>query len=76
LAALAEGIDGGYTPGTQGFDAVLIGFYRGDEPHFCASVRAGFVPASRRTLHAALKPLEIAECPFVNLPKASAGRFR
>jgi bifunctional non-homologous end joining protein LigD len=70
-----ELVIGGYTPGTQGFDAVLIGFYRGDELHFCASVRAGFVPASRHTLHAALKPLETAECPFVNLPEASAGRW-
>jgi ATP-dependent DNA ligase len=66
---------GGHTPGTHGFDAVLVGFYRNDELHFCASVRAGFVPASRRSLHAALKPLETAACPFVNLPEASAGRW-
>lgn len=70
-----ELVIGGYTPGSHGFDAVLVGFYRDDELHFCASVRAGFVPASRRSLHVALKPLETAACPFVNLPEASAGRW-
>lgn len=70
-----ELVIGGYTPGTHGFDAVLVGFYRGDRLHFCASVRAGFVPASRRALHAQLAPLEAAECPFVSLPETSAGRW-
>jgi ATP-dependent DNA ligase len=70
-----ELVIGGYTPGTHGFDAVLVGFYRGRDLHFCASVRAGFVPASRRQVHAKLKPLETDICPFVNLPEASAGRW-
>lgn len=70
-----ELVIGGYTPGTHGFDAVLVGFYRGDRLHFCASVRAGFVPASRRAVHAQLAPLEDGVCPFVNLPEASAGRW-
>jgi ATP-dependent DNA ligase len=70
-----ELVIGGYTPGSHGFDAVLAGFYRSDGLHFCGSVRAGFVPASRRTLHAKLTPLEAAACPFVNLPEASAGRW-
>ena len=70
-----ELVIGGYTPGTHGFDAVLVGFYRGDQLHFCASVRAGFVPASRRSVYTKLQPFETAECPFVNLPEASAGRW-
>ena len=70
-----ELVIGGYTPGTHDFDAVLVGFYRGDQLYFCASVRAGFVPASRRALHAKLKPHETEACPFVNLPEASAGRW-
>ena len=60
-----ELVIGGYTPGTHGVDAVLVGFYRGDRLHFCASVRAGFVPASRRAVHAQLTPLEAEVCPFV-----------
>ncbi|MGI4831353.1 MAG: non-homologous end-joining DNA ligase [Janthinobacterium lividum] len=70
-----EFVLGGYTPGTHGFDAVLLGFYRGENLHFCASVRNGFVPASRRALFPRMQPLVTAECPFVNLPEASAGRW-
>lgn len=70
-----ELVIGGYTPGTNGFDAVLVGFYRGDTLHFCASVRAGFVPASRRQVHAKLQPIETERCPFVNLPEPSTGRW-
>ncbi len=70
-----EFVIGGYTPGTHGFDALQIGFYRGQELHFCASVRNGFVPASRRALFPRLQPLATGKCPFVNLPEASAGRW-
>lgn len=70
-----ELVIGGYTPGTHGIDAVLTGFYRGRDLQFCGSVRNGFVPASRRTVHAALAPLESPDCPFVNLPEISPGRW-
>lgn len=70
-----EFVIAGYTPGTHGFDAVLLGFYRGQDLHFCASVRNGFVPASRRALFPRLQALITDECPFVNLPEASAGRW-
>ncbi len=70
-----ELIIGGYTPGTHGFDAVLVGFYRADRLHFCGSVRNGFVPASRRTLHARLAAQKAPACPFVNLPEAGSGRW-
>ena len=66
---------GGYTPGTHGFDAVVIGFYRGRDLHFCAKVRAGFVPASRRQLFQQLAPLKTEVCPFVNLPEKGEGRW-
>jgi ATP-dependent DNA ligase len=65
----------GYTPGTHGFDALLVGFYSGNVLNFCASVRVGFVPASRRQLFSLLKPLEIKACPFINLPEKTAGRW-
>ena len=70
-----ELVIGGYTPGTHGFDAVLVGFYKEDHLYFCASVRAGFVPATRRHVHAEFEPLESEKCPFVNLPESSAGRW-
>jgi bifunctional non-homologous end joining protein LigD len=87
-----EFVVGGLTPGSIGFDSLVIGFYRPKpraslppsrrqyvvpprELVYCARVRAGFVPASRREITARLKPLITSRCPFANLPEASAGRW-
>ena len=43
-----EFVIGGYTPGGNGFDALIIGFYKGKDLLFAARVRAGFIPATRR----------------------------
>lgn len=65
---------GGATAGNP-FDALIVGVYSGKELLFAGRVRAGFVPATRRGVMAKLKPLEIAKCPFVNLPEKGPGRF-
>jgi DNA ligase D-like protein (predicted ligase) len=70
-----EFVVGGYTPGGNGFDALIIGFYRGKDLVFSARVRAGFVPATRREVFAKMKDLEIKACPFSNLPEESEGRW-
>jgi len=70
-----EFVVGGYTPGGNGFDALIIGFYRGKDLLFCARVRAGFVPATRRQVFAQIKDLKTDKCPFVNLPEKSEGRW-
>jgi bifunctional non-homologous end joining protein LigD len=66
---------GGYTRGTHGFDALIIGFYRGTELLFAARVRAGFVPATRRQVFAQIRGLQVSRCPFGNLPEKSEGRW-
>jgi DNA ligase D-like protein (predicted ligase) len=70
-----EFVVGGYTPGTQGFDALIVGYYRGKDLMFAARVRAGFVPATRREVFARIKDLKIPKCPFANLPEISEGRW-
>jgi DNA ligase D-like protein (predicted ligase) len=70
-----EFVVGGYTPGGNGFDALILGFYRGKELFFAARVRAGFVPATRRQVFAKIKDLKADKCPFVNLPEQSEGRW-
>jgi hypothetical protein len=40
-----------------------------------ARTRNGFMPASRAQLFKKLKPLEISECPFANLPEKKPGRW-
>ncbi len=70
-----ELVIGGYTPSPKNFDALVIGYY--DEPNliYAARTRNGFTPASRVELFKKLKPLEIKECPFANLPEEKAGRW-
>jgi bifunctional non-homologous end joining protein LigD len=70
-----EFVIGGYTPGTHGFDALIVGYYIGRELHFSARVRAGFIPATRREVFAQIKHLKSARCPFGNLPEQNAGRW-
>jgi DNA ligase D-like protein (predicted ligase) len=70
-----EFVIGGYTPGTHGFDALIVGFYRGKDLHFAARVRAGFVPATRKAVFAQIKGLKISKCPFIDLPQKDAGRW-
>ena len=75
LELAQELVIAGCTPGAHGFDAVLVGFYRGDQLYFCGSVRNGFTAASRRALHARLAPFKAQACPFVNLPETGPKRW-
>jgi len=65
----------GYTPSPKSFDALVIGYYEGGKLIYAARTRNGFTPASRAELFRKLKPLEIEECPFANLPETKAGRW-
>jgi bifunctional non-homologous end joining protein LigD len=70
-----EFVIGGFTPGTFGLDAVIVGVYEKGKLNYVARVRAGFVPASRRAVYELLKPLVTNICPFANLPEARVGRW-
>jgi ATP-dependent DNA ligase len=70
-----EFVVGGYTPGSHGFDALIVGFYQGKQLMFASRVRAGFVPATRREVFAQIKGLKTQNCPFVNLPEKEPGRW-
>jgi DNA ligase D-like protein (predicted ligase) len=70
-----EFVIGGYTSGGQTFDSLVLGRYEGDRLVYVARTRVGFTPASRERLMAKLRPLEIAKCPFANLPEARGGRW-
>jgi DNA ligase D-like protein (predicted ligase) len=70
-----EFVIGGYTPGTHGLDALIVGFYEGKQLRYAARVRAGFVPATRREVFAKIKDLTTTKCPFANLPEKQAGRW-
>jgi bifunctional non-homologous end joining protein LigD len=63
----------GSTPSNKNFDALVIGYYEDGKLMYAARTRNGFTPASRAELFRKLKPLEIEECPFTNLPGKKAG---
>jgi bifunctional non-homologous end joining protein LigD len=71
-----EFVIGGYrSHGASGLDALLVGYYEGQELRFAGKVRAGLVPHIRRELLGKLKPRQIDDCPFTNLPDESVGRW-
>ena len=70
-----EFVIGGYTIGTRTFDALVIGYYDDGRLIYASRTRNGFSPALRQQLFKKFRGLEIAECPFVNLPEARSGRW-
>jgi DNA ligase D-like protein (predicted ligase) len=68
-----EFVIAGYTPGPKNFDALIFGYYEGDELMYVARTRNGFTPASRERLFQRFRQLETAECPFANLPETRSG---
>ena len=70
-----EFVIGGFTPGTNGIDALVVGYYEDGLLVYAARVRAGLVPASRRVLYGILKPHIVKTCPFANLPEVTSGRW-
>jgi bifunctional non-homologous end joining protein LigD len=71
-----EFVIGGYRPdGPNGLDALLVGYYKGKELRFAGKVRAGLIPHVRREVLGKLKPLQVQECPFANLPDTDVGRW-
>src|SRR3954447_26373773 len=70
-----EFVIGGYRPGPNGVDALLVGYYEGKELRFAGKGRAGFTPHLRREVVEALRPLQIAKCPFVDLPNSKTSHW-
>ena len=70
-----EFVIGGYTVGTNTFDALVFGYYDDDRLIYAGRTRNGFTPVVRQQLFRAFRPLEINACPFVNLPEARSGRW-
>lgn len=69
-----ELVIGGYKPGPNGFDYLLVGYYEGKDLIFIAKVRNGFTPALRREVAQSFPPLRTSQCPFANLPEPASAR--
>ena len=69
-----ELVVGGYKPGANGFEYLLVGYYEGEDLIFIAKIRNGFTPSLRREIAAHFGPLKTVRCPFANLPEAANAR--
>ena len=70
-----EFVIGGYTPSSKNLDALIFGYYEGKRLIYVARTRNGFTPRSRQALFKRFRGLEVAECPFANLPEERSGRW-
>ena len=70
-----EFVIGGYTIGGRTFDALIFGYFDGSRLVYVARTRNGFTPKLREQLFGRFRSLEVADCPFANLPEARSGRW-
>ncbi len=57
-------------------EAVIVGYYDGQQLIYAAKMRNGFVPRLGRGVWQKLKGLEIADCPFATYWRRNAQSFR
>jgi DNA ligase D-like protein (predicted ligase) len=70
-----EFVIGGYTLGGATFDALVFGYYEGKDLIYVARTRNGFTPHLRAQIMKRFDGLQVADCPFVNLPEERNGRW-
>ena len=70
-----EFVIGGYRPGSNGIDALLVGYHDDSGLRFAGKVRAGFVAHVRREVFKRLKERHADRCPFVDLPNSKSSRW-
>jgi bifunctional non-homologous end joining protein LigD len=66
---------GGYRPGFNSVDALLVWYYEGHRLRFAGTVKAEFVAHTRRELFRKLQPLRTEACPFADLPNSKFDRW-
>ena len=70
-----EFVIGGYRPGPNGVDALVVGYYEGKQLRFAGKVRAGFTPHVRREVFESVKAFQVTKCPFVDLPNSRTSHW-
>ena len=65
---------GGYIPSHLGVESIVVGFYKGKASLRSAS-KGGIRAGNPTDVFDAIKHLNSAKCPFVNLPEKEAGRW-
>jgi bifunctional non-homologous end joining protein LigD len=66
---------GGYVPNGEMIDSILVGYFRGRDLMYAGRIGAGLPAEFRRVLLPYFEELQIARCPFSNLPDRTEGRW-
>jgi bifunctional non-homologous end joining protein LigD len=70
-----EFVIGGYLPSGDMVDSILVGYFKGRDLMYAGRIRAGIPTEFRRVLLPHFEELQIARCPFCNLPDRTEGRW-
>lgn len=70
-----EFVIGGYIPGDDLVDSILVGNYEDRDLMYAGRVRAGLTARSRRALVPYFEALRVPRCPFSNLPERTEGHW-
>jgi DNA ligase D-like protein (predicted ligase) len=72
LITSQEFVVGGYQADNP-FSSILVGYYEHHQLLFASRVRAGFTGHIKALRYQRLQPLQVAACPFANLPSRKSG---
>lgn len=75
FAQRQELVIGGFKPSAATFDSLVVGYYDGRRLMCAGKVRSGFTPHLRAQVFERIRDLEIARCPFANLPSTRTGHW-
>jgi bifunctional non-homologous end joining protein LigD len=75
FAQRQELVIGGFKPSATTFDSLVVGYYDGRRLMCAGKVRSGFTPHLRAQVFERIRHLEVARCPFANLPSTRSGHW-
>jgi bifunctional non-homologous end joining protein LigD len=75
FAQRQELVIGGFKPSAATFDSLVVGYYDGRRLMCAGKVRSGFTPHLRAQVFERIRDLEVARCPFANLPSTRTGHW-
>jgi ATP-dependent DNA ligase len=70
-----EFVIGGYIPGDDFVDSILVGYNEDRDLVYAGRVRAGLAAPSRRVLIQYFQKIRVPRCPFSNLPERAEGHW-
>jgi len=75
LQSRQEFVIGGYKPEESSFQSLVVGYYDGKQLRFAGRVKAGFTGAQKAAVYQRIRNLEIASCPFSDLPTGKTSHW-